>query len=91
VAQQRKEKLENGEVYHIFTRSIAKFVVFNNDEECLRMKNILNCYRYTNFNYKYSHFAELDGSLQEEFLSKELEMMDSKDKPQFWQNSGEND
>jgi putative transposase len=34
------------------------------------MKNILNCYRYTNFNYKYSHFAELDGSLQEEFLSK---------------------
>ncbi|OGD65254.1 hypothetical protein A2215_01020 [Candidatus Berkelbacteria bacterium RIFOXYA2_FULL_43_10] len=68
MTQQRKEKLENGEIYHIFTRSIAKFVVFNNDEEYLRMKNILNCYRYANFNYKYSHFAELDESSQEVIL-----------------------
>lgn len=70
MVQQRKEKLENGEVYHIFTRSIAKFVVFNSEDEYSRMRELLRCYSYENFNYRYSSFKELDESLQHDILLK---------------------
>lgn len=59
MAQTRKDKLVNGQIYHIFTRSIAKFVVFNDQIEFERMRQLLDLYRYQNFNYKFSQFLDL--------------------------------
>ncbi len=64
--QIRKDPLENGCCYHIFSRSIAKFVVFNNAKEYFRMTELLNVYNFTEFKYKYSRFCDLE--LEKRFL-----------------------
>jgi len=58
--QFRKDPLENNCYYHVFSRSIAKFVVFNNPAEFSRMMGLLNIYNFTEFTYKYSRFCEFD-------------------------------
>lgn len=68
MAQYRKDILQKGEVYHIYTRSIAKYVVFNNPVEFDRMLHLINLYRYANFNYKYSQFLKLTSSLQYDII-----------------------
>lgn len=62
--QIRKDELANGQIYHIYSRSIAKFVVFNNQNEYLRMLNIIKLYRHVNFKYKYSRFIDLKPQIQ---------------------------
>ena len=57
--ESRKEPLVNNHYYHIFSRSIAKYEIFNNSEDYQRIVNILDLYRYADFNYKYSGFNEL--------------------------------
>ena len=58
--QQRKDLLANDNYYHIFGRSIAKYVVFNDAEEYSRMLEILKLYRYVDLNYKYSRFNNFE-------------------------------
>jgi putative transposase len=58
--QIRKDELANNQIYHIYSRSIAKFVVFNNQNEYSRILNIIKLYRHVNFNYKYSRFIALE-------------------------------
>ena len=60
----REGKLANGEVYHVFTRSIAKFVVFNDHVEFGRILELIDLYRYQNFNYKFSQFLDLSAPSQ---------------------------
>lgn len=55
----RKDPLVNGEYYHIFSRSIAKYVVFNDNEDYTRFLELLTLYRFVDFNYKYSTFKNL--------------------------------
>lgn len=55
----RKYPLVNGQYYHIFSRSIAKYIVFNNQNDYGRFIELANLYRYIDFNYKYSNFANL--------------------------------
>ena len=62
--EKRKELLENNCYYHIFSRSIAKYVVFNDAEEYSRMFDILKLYRFSDFNYKYSKFINLESKTQ---------------------------
>ncbi len=57
MAQFRKDALINGHYYHIFSRSISKFIVFNDQEEYDRFFQLINVYRFRDFNHKYSHFA----------------------------------
>jgi len=57
--ESRKEPLTNNHYYHIFSRSIAKYEIFNSSEDYQRIVNILDLYRYADFNYKYSGFSEL--------------------------------
>ena len=64
MAQYRKEKLEDNHYYHIYSRSIAKFVIFNDEEEYARFIKIFNLYKYINFNYQYSKFIRLDEKVQ---------------------------
>lgn len=66
--QMRKDKLENEYYYHIFSRSIAKFVIFNNADEYLRMINILNLYRHVGFTYKYSRFVQSSTKTQKTII-----------------------
>lgn len=60
----RKEPLVTNEVYHVFNRSIAGFRVFNNDEDFLRMKQLMKYYQIKN-ELRFSDFIELK-QLQEE-------------------------
>lgn len=56
----RKHVLVDGEVYHIVTRSIAKFVVFNNDSEFSRILAVMRYYQYKRPDIKFSRFAILN-------------------------------
>lgn len=53
----RKDLLVTGEVYHIFSRSIANFIIFNNDYDYERMRQLFQYYKINNDNIKYSDFV----------------------------------
>lgn len=65
----RKEPLENDYYYHIFSRSISKYVVFNNTQEYSRMVEGLKLYRFTEFSHSFSKFISLDPSTQKAIIS----------------------
>ncbi|MCL5407454.1 MAG: transposase [Patescibacteria group bacterium] len=58
--QYRKDLLVNDHYYHIFSRSIAQYIVFNNTEEYSRMIEILKLYCYLDFCHKYSRFINFE-------------------------------
>lgn len=64
----RKAELVNDSVYHIFSRSISGYIVFNNKREYARIIDLLNIYRYKDFNYQYSLFKRLSVSAQENII-----------------------
>lgn len=70
--QYRKDRLEKDYYYHIFSRSISKYVIFNDDSDYLRMLDILKVYRFCDFNHSYSKFLELDSNTRE-MIIKNLE------------------
>lgn len=55
---QRKEKLVIGEIYHIFSKSIADFKIFNSNGNILRMKYMLKYYQVEDMPYRFSRFME---------------------------------
>jgi len=65
----RKEPLVNGEYYHIFSRSIAKFKVFNDAEDFSRFRELIDLYRFSNFYYKYSVFKQLKLNFQRDIIN----------------------
>lgn len=69
MTQNRKEDLVNGETYHIYTRSIVKYIVFNDENEYNRMFQLFNCVRYKNFTNKLSRFTKFPQSLQNDILN----------------------
>jgi putative transposase len=73
----RKDILVEGEVYHICTKSIAGFNVFNNDSDFERMQQLIKYYK-TNNDAKFSDFI-VSKSVQEEGFNNFLEII-SKDK-----------
>jgi len=66
----RKYPLENGNYFHVFSKSIAKFVVFNNDIEFSRMYELIDLCRFSNFNYKMSRFKNFGISTQNAIITK---------------------
>jgi len=70
MAQYRKEALTTGYYYHIFTRSIAKFVVFNDIDEYERLYQLISLNRHAAFNYRYSQFTRLTLRGQDEIINK---------------------
>lgn len=64
----RKNPLVTDHYYHIFSRSIAKFIVFNDQDDYVRFKELINLYRFTDFNYKYSSFTDLKIEMQKEVI-----------------------
>jgi putative transposase len=68
MAQYRKEALTTNHYYHIYSRSIAKFVVLNDREEYERFYQLVGVYRHVNFNYRYSQFLKYTEASQREIL-----------------------
>jgi putative transposase len=54
----RKEVLSVGEVYHIFSRSIAGYRIFTRDRDYNRMLMILEYYRQANSGVRFSRFLK---------------------------------
>jgi putative transposase len=69
MTQYRKDALENDHYYHIFSRSIAKYVIFNDGEEYSRFIEIANLYKHIDFNYQYSKYVRLDPIKQSEIIN----------------------
>lgn len=63
----RKDALVIEGVYHIFTKSIAGFEIFNNDSEYSRMMEAMRYYQMKNTEVKFSQYIKLrnkaDGNL----------------------------
>jgi len=55
----RKQPLIRDCYYHVFSRSIAKYVIFNDSDDYGRFIELLSLYRFRDFNYKYSMFKRL--------------------------------
>lgn len=49
-----REPIVTGEIYHIFNRSISKFVIFNNDSEYSRMRDVIQFYQLEKHITKFS-------------------------------------
>lgn len=54
----------NDEYYHIIGRSIARYEVFNDQDDYQRFVDILDLYRFGDFYYRYSQFQLLDWNMQ---------------------------
>jgi putative transposase len=54
----RKMPLTNGKVYHIFTRSIADFKIFNDASEFDRMIQLIRYFQINNKKQKFSDFID---------------------------------
>lgn len=61
----RKDLLVVGEVYHIFTRSIADFEIFNNDDEFSRMVGVIKYYQCEKPAVKFSRFIQMEKNMQD--------------------------
>ena len=64
----RKIPLATDCYYHVYSRSIAGYVIFNEPADFYRMIELFDLYRYIDFNYRYSRFCELESVLQNQIL-----------------------
>lgn len=64
----KQRLIASGNCYHIFNRSIAKYIIFNDEEDFLRFLEILKLYRFIDFNYKYSDFIALEHGHQRRII-----------------------
>jgi len=60
----RKDALINRQFYHIYSRSIAKFIIFNNTIEFSRALELIDLFRFKNFEYRMSSFKALSQASQ---------------------------
>ena len=75
----RKEPLVTDGIYHVFNRSIAGFHIFNNNEEFLRMKQLMKYYQIKN-ELRFSDFIELKQVQEEGFNNYFNKILIDKDK-----------
>lgn len=66
----RKDLLVNGQYYHVLSKSIAGYIIFNNDQEYLRIINLLRFYQNKRPPIRFSMFNQLSLFEQNQFLSK---------------------
>jgi putative transposase len=57
--------LATGEVYHIVTRSISDYKIFNNKEELARMINCICYYQIEDPSIRFSRFIEFEPNIRE--------------------------
>lgn len=64
----RKNPLVVGQIYHVFTKSIARFNIFNNDNEFFRIIEMLRYYQQENPALKFSKFINIKDKTMEKSL-----------------------
>ncbi len=64
----RKDILTNDHYYHIYSRSIAKYTIFNNEHEYNRMLELIDLCRFKDFNYRFSKLKSLLPQNQAEII-----------------------
>lgn len=69
MVQYRKDILANDNYYHIYSRSISKFVIFNNEKEYKRMFELFQLLKFIDFDYKLSKFKKLDIQKQNNIIN----------------------
>jgi len=57
----RKDPLVVGEVYHVYNKSIADYIIFNNDSEYTRMMNVIRYYQGGKPAVKFSDYIRSAG------------------------------
>ncbi|TSC95773.1 MAG: hypothetical protein CEN88_434 [Candidatus Berkelbacteria bacterium Licking1014_2] len=62
---ERKEKLVNGGVYHILTKSIAGYNVFNKDNDYQRILDVIKYYQNKDVTLSYSKYYNLTNQFKE--------------------------
>jgi len=58
MVEYRKDELVNNEFYHICSKSIAGYIIFNNDREFFRMLALLKYYQIEVVPARFSHFIK---------------------------------
>lgn len=74
--QKRKDELVNGSVYHIYTRSIAGYKIFNNKSDFIRMRRNFNLCRFSNFSMALSVYDRLSLENQTVMIARLIETND---------------
>lgn len=64
----RKDPLVNEQYYHIYNRSIAQYNVFNDEQDYLRIIELIDLCRFTEFSYRYSDFLELTDQFRTQYV-----------------------
>ena len=72
----RKVPLANDKIYHIYNRSIAKYQIFNDPADYLRMLEVLELFKFTDFKQSYSSFTKLTNELQYDIKGKLIKSSD---------------
>lgn len=67
-----KVPLVTGEIYHVYNKSIAEFVIFNNDTEYSRIKDTVKYYQIENQPVKFSQFGAYINNIKQEAIEKKL-------------------
>ena len=71
--------MTNGQIYHVCNKSIAGFVIFNNDSEYMRMKNLIKYYQLedppTKFSYFMSHLNEGGDILDLDLIDRKIKLI----------------
>jgi putative transposase len=60
----RRDSLVVGQVYHVFTRSIAEYKIFNNEREYSRIREVISYYQHEKPDIRFSEFIELESDAQ---------------------------
>ncbi|MFH1768958.1 MAG: transposase [Candidatus Omnitrophota bacterium] len=55
----RKEKIQSGQLYHVFSKSIAGYRIFNSNRDFSRMRDMIRYYRTEKAKVKFSRFIML--------------------------------
>lgn len=76
MTQIRKDRLENNYYYHIYSRSIAKYIIFNDYSEFNRMVELFSLFQFANFDYEFSKFFRLTDKEKNVILNKLKERND---------------
>lgn len=66
----RLEPFVNGSIYHIFNKTIDHRLVFNRENNCTQLLNVVEYYRSNATKFAYSHLPRLDPIITKSYLHK---------------------
>ncbi|OGK20568.1 hypothetical protein A3C23_05215 [Candidatus Roizmanbacteria bacterium RIFCSPHIGHO2_02_FULL_37_13b] len=68
----RLEPFVNNGIYHVFNKTIDHRLVFNDDNNCIQLLNLIRYYRSNEVKFGYSQFIRLNPIVAKDYLKKIL-------------------